>query len=221
MSSTVALRDLTRIRSRRRWPGGTWLTRSPNAGVRLTAAGTVLLEESRTVLSLIDHGVSRTRQAAGVGRPRLRFVVPPYLPEALTVEVASRLRATAAAAGVDVTWMETALDAEFSAIRQRRADAGLDWLRPEDDGLPAPLDMMNLGDFEPDVWIPAAHRAASGGVIGPDELAGLDVVHGPPDRHGGLRRLAGAAADRQLALRVHRPAVPALAADDPGVRRDG
>jgi hypothetical protein len=27
-------------------------------------AGAVLLEESRTVLSLIDHGVSQTRQAA-------------------------------------------------------------------------------------------------------------------------------------------------------------
>ena len=86
---------------------GTPLLQRRREGVRLTEAGSVLLEESRAVLSLIDHGVSRTRQAAGLGRPRLRFVVPPYLPEDLAVAAASRLRATAAAAGVDVAWVET------------------------------------------------------------------------------------------------------------------
>ena len=148
-------------------------------GVRLTDAGTVLLEEARAILSLIDHGVNRTRQAAGLGRPRLKFVVPPYLPETLAVETASRLRSTAAAAGVDVAWMETALDAEFSPIRQRRADAGLGWMTRSDEGLPPPLDVMSLGEFEPDVWIPAAHRAACRGAIGLDELAHMDIVHGP------------------------------------------
>jgi DNA-binding transcriptional LysR family regulator len=39
-------------------------------GVRLTAAGTALLDACRDVLSVVDHGVSRTRQAAGLGRPR-------------------------------------------------------------------------------------------------------------------------------------------------------
>jgi DNA-binding transcriptional LysR family regulator len=71
---------------------GTPLLHRRREGVRLTDAGAALLEESRTVLSLIDHGLSQTRQAAGLGRPRLRFVVPPYLPEALAVEVAWRLR---------------------------------------------------------------------------------------------------------------------------------
>src|SRR5690242_21593176 len=75
---------------------GTPLLQRRREGVRLTEAGNVLLEESRTVLSLIEHGVSRTRQAAGLGRPRLRFVVPPHLPEALAVEAASRLRVAAA-----------------------------------------------------------------------------------------------------------------------------
>ena len=37
----------------------------------------------------VDHGVSQTRQAAGLGRPRLRFVMPAALPEALTVKTAS------------------------------------------------------------------------------------------------------------------------------------
>src|ERR1700693_2009864 len=41
-------------------------------GVRLTDAGTVFLEESRALLSMVEHGVSLTRQAAGIGRPRLR-----------------------------------------------------------------------------------------------------------------------------------------------------
>ncbi len=158
---------------------GTPLLQRRREGVRLTTAGTVLLEESRTVLSMLDHGVSRTRQAAGLGRPCLRFVVPPYLPETLAVETATRLRSTAAAAGVDVAWMETPLDAEFSAIRQRRADAGLGWLSPARDALPAPLDVMNLGEFEPDAWISCPHRAAPRNAIGLDELASMDVIHGP------------------------------------------
>src|SRR3984885_399140 len=65
---------------------GTPLLQRRREGVRLTDAGTVLLEESRTVLSLIEHGVSRTRQTAGLGRPRLRFVVPPSLPEDLAMD---------------------------------------------------------------------------------------------------------------------------------------
>ena len=41
-------------------------------GVRLTPAGRVLLEESRAVLSRLEHGVCRSQQAAGLGRPRRR-----------------------------------------------------------------------------------------------------------------------------------------------------
>jgi DNA-binding transcriptional LysR family regulator len=159
---------------------GTPLLQRCREGVRLTAAGAVLLEESRTVLSLVDHGVSRTRQAAGLGRPRLRVVMPPYLPEVLAVETASRLRVTAAAAGVEIAWMETPLDGEFSLIRHRRADAGLGWLAPADEALAAPLDVMNLGEFEPDVWIPASHPAARRETISLGELARMDVIHGPP-----------------------------------------
>ena len=158
---------------------GTALLRRRREGVRLTEAGMVLLEESRTVLSLVDHGVSRTRQAAGIGQPCLRFVVPPQLPEALAVHTASRLRSTAAAAGVDVAWIELPLDEEFSPIRERRADAGLGWIDPAAEALPAPLEVMNLGQFEPVVWLHATHSAAPGGMIGLEPLAQMDVVHGP------------------------------------------
>ena len=158
---------------------GTPLLRRLRDGVRLTEAGTVLLEQSRAVLSLIDHGVCRTRQAAGIGRSRLRFVVPPYLPETLTVQTASRLRSAAAGADVDLAWLETPLDAEFSAIGQRRADAGLGWLTPAGEAVPPALEVMSLGKFEPVAWIPCAHPAAPGGVIGLDELAQMDIVHGP------------------------------------------
>src|ERR1700734_4524436 len=58
---------------------GTPLLQRRREGVCLTEAGTVLLGESRTLLSVLDHGLSRTRQVAGLERPRLRFVVPPYL----------------------------------------------------------------------------------------------------------------------------------------------
>src|SRR5437764_4898124 len=50
---------------------GTQLLQRRREGLRLTTAGTVLLDASRTVLSLLDHGVSRTRQAAGLGRQHL------------------------------------------------------------------------------------------------------------------------------------------------------
>ena len=62
-------------------------------GVRLTAAGTVLLEAARDVLSAAGHAVSQTRQAAGLGRPQLRMVLPPGLPESLALKAAAGPRA--------------------------------------------------------------------------------------------------------------------------------
>ena len=157
---------------------GTALLHRRREGVQLTQAGAVLLEHSRSLLSVLDHGLCRTRQAAGLGRLRLRFVIPTALPESLAVEAASRLR-SAAAADVGITWMETALNAEFSPILQHRADAGLGWTDPARADLPAPLDALHLGEFAPDVWVWATHPAASRGVISLDELARMDVIHGP------------------------------------------
>src|SRR5271154_6948110 len=128
-------------------------------GVRLTTAGAVLVGVARDVLSLVDHGVSRTRQAAGLGRQRLRVVMPGNLPVALTAATATLLRSAATAAEVDLIWMETPLDAGFSPIRQHQADAGLGWLTAGPDTLPAPLDAMTLGQFEPEVWFPRSHPA--------------------------------------------------------------
>jgi len=158
---------------------GTPLLHRRRDGVRLTAAGTVLLDASRDVLSLVDQGLSRTRRAAGLGRQRLRVVVPPRLPEALAVATACALQSAADAADVDVIWMETPLDGDFSLIRQRQADAGLGWLTASPEALPAPLDAMTLGEFQPDLWIPSSHPAARREVIGLDQLASLQVIHGP------------------------------------------
>ena len=164
---------------------GTPLLQRRHEGLQLTPAGTVLLNASRTVLSLVDHEVNRTRQAAGLGRPRLRVVVPSGLPDCLAVEAASALRSAAAAAHVEIAWLEAPLDEEFSLIRQRRADAGLGWLTASPEALPAPLDVMSLGDFEPDVWVPSRHPAARRGTIALDELARMDVIHGPRRREPG------------------------------------
>jgi DNA-binding transcriptional LysR family regulator len=158
---------------------GAQLLHRGHDGVQLSAAGTMLLDAARDVLAMVDHGVSQTRQVAGLGRPRLRFVIPPRLPEAVTVTTASALQSAAAAADVDVAWMDTPLDAEFSPIRQRQADAGLGWLTASPDALPAPLDAMSLGEFEPDLWIPASHPTARRGSIRLDELASMEVIHGP------------------------------------------
>jgi len=188
---------------------GTPLLHRRRDGVRLTAAGTALLETARDVLSAADHAVSQTRQAAGLGRPRLRFVLPADLPESLAVQTTSRLRSAAGAAGVALTWIETALDAEFSLIRQRQADAALGWLTASPGALPAPLEAMSLGQFEPDVWIPSAHPAARRAAIGLDELASLDLIHGP-------RRASPAVYDRWLA--ALRAGDPRFAFADPPVR---
>ena len=158
---------------------GTQLLQRRREGLQLTKAGAVLLEASRSVLSLVDHEVNRTRQAAGLGRQRLRVVVPPRLPDVLAVGAAAALRSVAAAADIELVWMEAPLDADFSLIRQRRADAGLGWLTDRPEALPAQLDAMSLGEFEPDVWIPAPCAAARRGTIGLDEMARMDVIHGP------------------------------------------
>src|SRR5579859_6356519 len=158
---------------------GTPLLDRRRDGVRLTAAGAVLLDAARDVLAAVDHAVSQTWQAAGLGRPRLRVVLPADLPDCVAVQTASRLRSAADSAGVAITWMDTPLDAEFSPIREHRADAGLGWLTASPGALPTPLDAMTLGEFEPSLWIPASHRAARSGNIRLDELAGMDVIFGP------------------------------------------
>src|SRR5215813_4060081 len=101
------------------------------------------------------------------------------LPDAFAVEAASALRSAAAAADVEIAWLEAPLDAEFSLIRQRRADAGVGWLIDPREALPEPLEVMSLGDFEPDVWVPSAHPAARRGTISLGELARMDIIHGP------------------------------------------
>jgi DNA-binding transcriptional LysR family regulator len=158
---------------------GTPLLRRRRDGVQLTAAGTVLLAAARDLLAAAGHAVSQTRQAAGLGRPQLRIALPADLPDSLIVPTTSRLRSAAEAAQVAVSWLETPLDGGFSPIRQRRADAGLGWLTASPDALPAPLEAISLGEFEPEVWIPSSHPAAPRGVIGLDELVSLDVIHGP------------------------------------------
>jgi hypothetical protein len=114
-------------------------------------------------------------------------------PEDLAVDVASRLRRTATAAGIDVAWLERPLDAGFWLIRNRQADAGLGWLTAGPETLPDPLDAMSLGEFEPEVWIPGTHPAARRGTVSLGELASLDVIHGP-------RRLSAVTYDAWLAI---------------------
>ncbi len=126
-------------------------------------------------------------------------MLPPNLPERLAVTTASRLQSTADAAGADIAWLEAPLDGEFTLIRQRRADAGLGWLMSSREALPDPLEVMTLGEFEPEVWIPAAAGTGDRELIGPDELADMDVIHGP-------RRASPGTYDAWLAvLRASRP----------------
>jgi DNA-binding transcriptional LysR family regulator len=158
---------------------GTGLLQRRREGLRLTPAGRVLLDASRNVLALVDQEVSRTRQAAGLGRPWLRVVMPPGMPESLAVPAAAGLQKAAAAADVDLAWLDTLVDAEFSLISTRRADAGLGWLTGRPETVPAALEVMTVGEFEPQVWIPAAHAAARCGTISLEDLAAMPVIYGP------------------------------------------
>jgi DNA-binding transcriptional LysR family regulator len=112
----------------------------------------------------------------------------------------------AAAADVDVTWVEAPLDGDFSLIRQRKADAGLAWLPGAGDDLPAPLDVMRLGEFEPVLWIPSRHPAARRGTLTARELTRMTVLYGP-------RRADTGTYDHWLA--VLRAADPGFAFTDP------
>jgi LysR family transcriptional regulator, benzoate and cis,cis-muconate-responsive activator of ben and cat genes len=172
---------------------GTPLLQRRREGATLTRAGCALVEEARTIISLLDHGVSRSRHIGGLGRSRLRFVLPPHLPEWLAVETASRLRSTAAAADADVAWLETPLDGEFSLIRQRRADAGLGWLASADAVPPDPLDIMSVAEFQPELWIPRASAAGKRGILTLEDLAQMQVIHGP-------RRISAGTYDAWLAI---------------------
>jgi DNA-binding transcriptional LysR family regulator len=176
---------------------GTQLLQRRRDGLRLTTAGTALLDASRDVLSLVDHGMSRTRQAAGPGRQRLRVVVPPRLPEAIAVQTASALRAAAAAADVDVIWMETTLDTEFSLIRRR--GPGLADGQPRRAARPAGRD--DLGRVRARRLDP---RRAPGGRTRDDRPGGAGQAGGhpraAPSRAGYLRRLAVGSAGRGTAI---------------------
>src|ERR1700722_19989817 len=57
-------------------------------GVRLTAAGAVLLGAAGAVPAAADHAVSQPGKAAGLDRPRLRVVLPADLPDSLAVQTA-------------------------------------------------------------------------------------------------------------------------------------
>jgi len=94
---------------------------------------------------------SRVREAPRAARPR------PAIDQRgcqLAAALGGRFRRVA------ITWIGTPLDAEFSPIRQHRADAGLGWLTVS----PDTLDAMSLGQFQPEVWIAPRTRPPTTGL---------------------------------------------------------
>ena len=158
---------------------GTPLLQRRREGLRLTAAGHVLLDASRNVLALVDHEVSRTRQAAGLGASGYGWRYHRTCPSRWQSRPPPGCGRQPWPPRWTWFWLETALDAEFSLVGTRRADAGLGWLTAGPETLPVPLDAMVLGEFEPEVWVPSTHDAAGRGTISLEELASMDVIHGP------------------------------------------
>lgn len=132
------------------------------------------------------------------------------MPDALAAATASRLQREAARAGVDVTWLETSVESDFALICRRLADAGLAWMTSAGRALPASLDAISLGGFEPEAWLPSSHPAAQQRAINAHELAGLTVVHGP-------RRASARTYDSWLA--IMQVASPGFAFTDPPFRQ--
>jgi DNA-binding transcriptional LysR family regulator len=155
-------------------------------GVHLTEAGCVLLEESRSVLSLVEHGLVRARSAAGLGRQRLRVVAPPQLPESLLTQFAQRLAGLAREVDIEVTWAEASVDGGLTVLTRRKADAALCWLPADASVIGPELDSIVLGQFEPSVWLEDGQTGGLGyldvgdhGRISLEQLTDLEVFHGP------------------------------------------
>jgi DNA-binding transcriptional LysR family regulator len=155
-------------------------------GVHMTEPGRVLLEESRSLLSLVENGLVRTRSAAGLGRQRLRVVAPPQLPESLLTHFAQRLAGLAREADIEVTWAEAAVDGGLTVLNRRKADAALCWLPADARQIDPELDSLVVGDVEPSVWLEdgpterlGCHDVGDHGRISIEQLAELEVFHGP------------------------------------------
>jgi hypothetical protein len=158
---------------------GTPLLQRRREGLRLTAAGRVLLDASRNVLALSSR-VSRTRRAAGLGRQRLRWRYHPTC----------RVHGSRGAAGCGrQPWppggrgLARTLDAEFSLVGTRRADLRPGGWRRPDRNVAVPLDAMVLGEFDQRY----GYRPTRGGPwhrISLEELASMDVIPGRAARIG-------------------------------------
>jgi DNA-binding transcriptional LysR family regulator len=162
---------------------GTPLLTRRRDGVHLTDAGRVLFDEARLLLSRVESGLRRTRHMAGVGRPRLRLAVPPQFPEDLVLQATTALVELAKPADVEVTWNEMAIEADFSAVAAGHADAALGWWPSPDGHLSDSLDVMTISDFQPEVWVSTRSRwPKEDDFVSVEELAGMDVFHGPRDQ---------------------------------------
>ena len=56
-----------------------------------------------------------------------------------------------------MAWIEAPLDGEFSLVRSA-VRAGLGWPTAAAKDTPAAPEVMSLGEFEPDVWLPPITR---------------------------------------------------------------
>jgi len=158
---------------------GTPLLHRGRGGVQLTGAGTMLLDAARDVLS---HGRTwgKPHPAGGGPGPAAAPVCHPAPPargphghHRLGAAVGGRCRRRGR--GLDGHAAGRSVLAGPPAPGGRRPG----WLTASPDALPAQLDAMSLGEFEPDLWIPASHPAARRGSIGLDQLASMDVIFGP------------------------------------------
>jgi hypothetical protein len=104
---------------------GTPLVQRRRDGLRQTVAGRVLLDGVPDRAGPGRPGGKPDPAGGGPGTAAAAVVRSSCLPESLAAAAGLR---TAAAVQVDVAWLEMPLDAEFSLIGTRRADAGLGWL---------------------------------------------------------------------------------------------
>jgi DNA-binding transcriptional LysR family regulator len=164
-------------------------------GVRLTAAGEVLLRTAKEALRAADEALRETRRAAGVADPVLRFGllngVPPWLPGRIEELLAEHVP------GCRMTMLGSSTAQQLAMLESGEVDLAL--LRMPT-ATPAGVRQVRLADEEFGVLMAAANPLAAHEAVDPVALSGRELIlfarEFAPDVHDSMvERLRALGAD--------------------------
>ncbi|MHA3775228.1 LysR family transcriptional regulator [Verrucomicrobiota bacterium sgz303538] len=146
-----------------------------NAGIRLTAAGTVFLKHSRSIVSALSVAVRETQAAAGAAPRRLTVGFLGAFQLSLLQPVITEVQA--AFPGLELDFFQGMVSEQVNALRDGKIDLAFVTLPVDFEGLAHAVvirrDLM--------VALPMQHRWASKDEIPLEDLAGEKMVMGNRD----------------------------------------